>query len=358
MSKLFLYEMTSWKYTGSFEHFYKRALNKNNEFKNTGKQTKQAFIIKDGFRIFTDGIAHVDTGHKLSIQDWNKIINLLITGQIIRQEDSNSPRYNGKPIIYCLSDSTNLYGICVEYFDKKLPIITSAFIGTEKEIENWFNRNSANKKAKTKRVSQGDGNIPSVTTEGLLLGRDSNNIITSNNKKVNPFYEEKTMQVWHGTNNKFDKFDLQYFSRGDYGYGIYFTFNKALAKDYGKYLIKAEIPNSEYFLDFELPVRAQGQYIEQCFDKLVDKFEVEEIQDRICDVWNDGRTGHVLYSLIWDLCDGEKAGTELLYECGFKGTYSFNGDCYVCFSPKDVKILDTIQESIFKSLNNKIQRFI
>lgn len=171
-------------------------------------------------------------------------------------------------------------------------------------------------------------------------------------------YHGKTMQVWHGTNNKFDKFDLQYFSRGDYGYGIYFTFNKALAKDYGKYLVRAEIPNSEYFLDFELPVRAQGKYIEQCFDKLVDKFEVDEIQDRVCDIWNDGQNGQALYNLIWDLCDGEKAGAKLLYECGFKGTYSFNGDCYVCFSAKDIKIIDTLQENLFEKLNSKILIFI
>lgn len=168
----------------------------------------------------------------------------------------------------------------------------------------------------------------------------------------------KFMRAYHGTNNKFDNFDIKYFSRGDYGYGVYFTLTKSLAKDYGKYLIDAEIPHSDYFLDLELPVRAQGQYIEDCFDRIVDKFEDEQIQDNIYDVWNDGYNGQRLYNLIWELCKNEKAGVNLLYECGIKGTYSFKGDCYVCFSAKDIKIIDILQENLFEKLNSKILIFI
>lgn len=165
----------------------------------------------------------------------------------------------------------------------------------------------------------------------------------------------KVMRAYHGTNNKFNNFDIKYFNRGDYGYGIYFTLTKNLAKDYGKYLITAEIPNSDYFLDLELPLRAQGQYISDCFDKIVDRFEDGQIQDKICDLWNNGYNGYELYNLIWELCKNEKAGVNLLYECGIKGTYSFKGDCYVCFSTNDIKIIDTIEENLFKKLDFKIK---
>lgn len=59
------------------------------------------------------------------------------------------------------------------------------------------------------RARQGDGNTPSVTTKGLLLGRDSNNIISENNKKVNRYFNKNINEVYmniKSINEKLDKF--------------------------------------------------------------------------------------------------------------------------------------------------------
>ena len=59
-------------------------------------------------------------------------------------------------------------------------------------------------------------------------------------KYVNDLNKEKeyqTMNLYHGTNAKFEKFDYDHFGQtdpGDYGQGIYLTENKQTASKYGK----------------------------------------------------------------------------------------------------------------------------
>lgn len=205
---MILNEFSSWQFKGSFEDFYKKSLKKNDEFKRTKIQPKQSFIIKDGFRILSDAITHVQQGHALTTEQWDIVIKLLNEGKIDQEELSLSPRQNGDPVkLYKLNDGNNLYGITVEYFKKKLPFITTAFVGTEGEIKHWFKCNSDH--IQKIRARQGDGNTPSVTTKGLLLGRDSNNIISENNKKVNRYFNKNINEVCmniKSINEKLDKF--------------------------------------------------------------------------------------------------------------------------------------------------------
>ena len=195
--RLQLNEFAAWNYKGSFSEFMKKAIRDNEEFKKTRIQKKQYYIKRDGFRILNDAIVHVDTGHALTEQQWNTIIELFRQGKIVRQEESDKPRFNGDPVmLYCLSNDSTLYGLCVEWFPNKktLPFITTAFEGTQAQIDWWFEHNAQTKK---KKARQGDGNSPSVIQKESLLGRDLNNIITYNDKNVNTF-DEKFEELRHG----------------------------------------------------------------------------------------------------------------------------------------------------------------
>lgn len=66
-------------------------------------------------------------------------------------------------------------------------------------------------------------------------------------KYVNEFNKDKkyqTMNLYHGTNAKFEKFDYDHFGQtdpGDYGQGIYLTKDKEIASRYGKDVKEVEI---------------------------------------------------------------------------------------------------------------------
>ena len=73
----------------------------------------------------------------------------------------------------------------VEYFPKKLPIVVTAFEGTQAGIDDWFLRN---KNIKNKKAHQDEGYTLRYRT-GMLLGCDLNNIIQEKDKNVNTYMD-------------------------------------------------------------------------------------------------------------------------------------------------------------------------
>lgn len=159
---------------------------------------------------------------------------------------------------------------------------------------------------------------------------------------------QNEQKVYHGSREKFDKFDLNKFQRGDYGYGIYFTHDKAYASDYGT-VNQYEIPDMEYLLDWEATWEYQSEYVYDCLDKLFDDLynndrdnweKIMEIVDR--GYGNDGQGLYMNLSEILKLTPQQTS--ELLYKYGIKGIDSFKGNCQVIFNPEDIKFLTTITE--------------
>jgi hypothetical protein len=61
---------------------------------------------------------------------------------------------------------------------------------------------------------------------------------------LNKDKEYQTMNLYHGTNAKFEKFDYDHFGQtdpGDYGQGIYLTSDKSTASKYGKDIKEVEV---------------------------------------------------------------------------------------------------------------------
>ncbi len=89
---------------------------------------------------------------------------------------SNKPRFNGIPFVLKYNFDNKTFGAVIEFFENKKPIVTTVFSDTENNINNWIKENS-HSQAK---------NTSSVTTKGMLLGNDYNDILTYFKQQLNP----------------------------------------------------------------------------------------------------------------------------------------------------------------------------
>lgn len=166
--------------------------------------------------------------------------------------------------------------------------------------------------------------------------------------------------AYHGSPVDFEQFDLDKFQRGDYGYGVYLTWDKDYASDYGK-VKEYEIPDSDKLLHWEDTITWQGDYIVNAVKQLIDDI-YEQDEDKYSELfentWNycntpgfvcNGSTFYYKLSQILGL-DG-KATCDLLYKYGIKGIESDKGKCYCIFNPDDVK-------NIYQVLNKEVEEFI
>ena len=157
-------------------------------------------------------------------------------------------------------------------------------------------------------------------------------------------YEQK---AYHGTNAKFDKFDLDKIKDWRYGYGIYFTRSKGYASNYGE-VGEYEVPDNEYLLSWEDSYKYQSEYIQDILYKIW-KDTKEQDKNKIIEraifsyFANDGEA--IYYAVSEALKLSGKATSEFLYKYGIKGIDSFKGDCIVIFHPDDIIQATTIYES-------------
>ena len=79
-------------------------------------------------------------------------------------------RFDGKPVLLKVNTLTDTYGVVLETFEKSNPIIATAFIDTEKNIDNWI---------KNEAISSG--------TKTSFLSNRLNNIITQVQPKFKPY---------------------------------------------------------------------------------------------------------------------------------------------------------------------------
>ena len=171
--------------------------------------------------------------------------------------------------------------------------------------------------------------------------------------------------AYHGSNAEFDKFDLNKFQRGDYGYGIYLTWNKDYAKDYGN-VKQYDIPESNELLHWEDPITWQDKSIQEKIAKLIDDiYEMDEdkYDELFENTWNYCNQrgvscpGSVFYYKLSQLLNlSGKDLAQYLYKYGIKGTESDKGNCYCIFNPEDIK--SVIVENEFKTLNEQLEAFL
>lgn len=164
------------------------------------------------------------------------------------------------------------------------------------------------------------------------------------------------MKAYHGSTAEFDKFSLDKFNRGDYGYGIYFTRDKGYAENYG--IVKEyDIPDSDEMLDMEASLDYQSEYIQERIQTIAYDFLRKKTQKGLKDynklsevMYRDYcNTGWNIYEVLWEICGSAKEASLFLDKNGIKGIdANFRHNCYVVFNPDNIKQLSGVTESFNK----------
>lgn len=177
------------------------------------------------------------------------------------------------------------------------------------------------------------------------------------------------LNLYHGTNSDFDKFDFAYLSSGwgqqAYGYGFYLTTSYDAAKDYAYdanhgQVMEVEVPDGKYLTDVSIS-KAEANRIARIFFKYMteenedtrDSYSTEDEKrcfwDYEVDYVRRCSTGTYVYGTIASLMGSDKDTSEFLHDkCGYVGlkirdVYNAGKKppiTYVIFNQNDIKIIN------------------
>ena len=327
-----------------FEEFYNFIF----EIKQSGTQQQKQQISKIYFKIPNSiygipasTILHDNKKHNLKLQDWKDLINNIDSYETY-VESNKQQGFRGKNYLYKYYFEDEYFGVGI-CDTKECDLITTFFRDSEKGIDAWLQQNKAQREAPS-----------TVNRHGSLLTEGLNNIITSFPKNVN--LNERL--AYHGTNSQFMKFDPKFFGRMDYGKGFYFTPTKPYAQDYGKYVLTCEIPDDQYYLDYDDPWEWGEDYIKEAIMKLSFSLKGENREKFEDCIYGDFNTGFYIIYCLAEIFNSMDKAIDYMYKFGIKGLYSFKGDCFVVFKAEDIKIVKTEMNETFSSLNEKLQKYI
>ena len=141
----------------NFTDFYKDVLSKPKNAKNKEQFNAQT---KDGLniRIPHDTIIHDDNRHKLSVTEWEDLLNNIdnVANAAISTKKS---RFDGTSVLLKINTANNNFGVVLETFSKNNPLISTAFIDTEENIDNWIKNEAVSSGTKTSFLNISLNNI-------------------------------------------------------------------------------------------------------------------------------------------------------------------------------------------------------
>lgn len=255
-----------------FKDFYNDVLSKPKNTKNKEQfnyQTKGSINL----RIPHDTILHEQKKHKLSPDEWKDLLDNIdeVSDAALSKKKS---RFDGKPILLKINTLTNTYGVVLETFEKSNPIVATAFIDSEKNIDNWI---------KNEAISSG--------TKTSFLSNRLNNIITNIQPKFKSYNVQAYFQsAYHGTPHRFDEFSLENIGTGEgaqaHGWGLYFASDKNVSEEY-----RRKLSGDKVFYDgqeLEKPY-VYTHKIERGEDKETNRYlsNLRYIIDRISEIKSD-----------------------------------------------------------------------
>lgn len=255
-----------------FKYFYNDVLSKP---KNTKNKEQFNFITKGGInlRIPHDTILHEQKKHKLTSDEWKNLLDNIddVSDAVLSKQKS---RFDGKPVLLKINTLTNTYGVVLETFKKNNPLIATAFIDTEKNIDNWI---------KNEAISSG--------TKTSFLSNRLNNIITNIQPKFKSYSVQAYFQsAYHGTPHRFNEFSLENIGTGEgaqaHGWGLYFASDKNVSEEY-----RRKLSGDKVFYDgqeLEKPY-VYTHKIERGEDKETNRYlsDLRYIIDRISEIKSD-----------------------------------------------------------------------
>lgn len=140
--------------------------------------------------------------------------------------------------------------------------------------------------------------------------------------RFNQFLNEGIF-VFHGSDRKFDKFDLSKIGTGSGkskgGWGIYFSNDKNVSRQYttrNGFVKSYEIKDGNYF-DFDEPIDIDSSFIRNLKKYGVSQHDIEELQTDYID-YSD-TTNRQLYEWLSYILGSEKNASLFLSELGYIG---------------------------------------
>lgn len=166
------------------------------------------------------------------------------------------------------------------------------------------------------------------------------------------------VQGFHGSPHNFQGFDIAYVNSGfgqqEFGYGIYLSFDKEFASDYGRggYLYTVEIPDDESLYlhqDEEVPEELITKIHDVLFEKNLKLYQEDyedeaeyTLRSELETFFPYGCYGKELYYSMDKFTNSDKESSEILNSLGVIGYKYYDGGCenVVMFNGDDIKIVD------------------
>ena len=269
-----------------------------------------------------------------------------------------------------------------EVRNKKLPHNTHSYEATKIELlagqHGDVTMTSPRNSNSSKQVEQSAGTLVkpkgdnpntnnSISAAKLLenVGMSYNSgekVLDASKKRSEGLREQR---VWHGSGAEFDAFDHSHMGSGEglqiHGYGTYVSVSQGMAEGYARKLSDDE--GSSYLYRVEIPDNTGYNYLEEGGtytpdDVVRQKVDAVLKEKGLKSLGDENLTGRKLYREVQNRANGKKAASELLSESGLKGVHYFgraDGECYVIFNEKDVKITDHVR--FFRTANGEAYGF-
>ena len=183
------------------------------------------------------------------------------------------------------------------------------------------------------------------------------------------------LDLYHGTNADFDKFDEKFYLSGigemAYGWGVYLTNSINTAKEYGPggQIMTVEVPDGKY-LDSRKISKAEASKLARAFYKFylsgkgkeLYKGSEKEFWEYECSCLEKVPDGSYLYGTVSTFLGTDKEASEWLHSMGyvglrFPGHNQVTGEKfmnYVIFDANDVKIIKKEKNELHESTENDI----
>lgn len=275
----------------SFADFYNDVL----ENKQTKDKKQFNYLSNEGLnlRIPHDTINHEQKKHKLTAKEWNSLlenIDNIAKADISKRKSS----YDGKSVLLKVKTDDNVFGVVLETFKKNNPLISTAFIDTEKNIDNWIKNEGVSSGTKTSFLNITLNNIitdvqPNFKSKTINNSNIDNSVAdqhfqraitagaTTKDEKLNAIKEWKEkgtdskyfkkwfgdskvvdesgnpLEVYHGTESD-EAFSAFETNSPDGTPAIYFSSNKKVANSYS-----VNLPIFEVYLKMENPLEIDAQ---------------------------------------------------------------------------------------------------
>lgn len=126
--------MTNSKFNTFKEYYENVRENKSNP------QKEQFNIVTKGgvpLRVIHDVVNHDYNNHVLSVEEWETLFRNIDKVEF-GARSQKKPKFSGTPVVFKVKAKDKYYGVALELFENKNPIITTAFIDKEGNIDNWI----------------------------------------------------------------------------------------------------------------------------------------------------------------------------------------------------------------------------